>query len=272
MTSNGEQDAKLPIVLIHGLWMTGLSWENWVARYSERGHQVLAPSWPGLDIETAALRRHPEPIARLTVRGILDHYEAIIRGLDRPPIIMGHSFGGAFTQVLVDRGLGAAGVGVASGPVRGVYDLPLSTLRSAASLLRNPFLRHRAVQFEPKQFNYAFTNHMSAAESEVYWQRYVVPGSREVLLTGANANLNPRTPLKVDFQRTDRAPLLFIGGGNDHVVPSSVNKHNAAKYAKSGAVTDFIEYRARTHFTLGQQGWEEVADYALDWAVAHART
>jgi pimeloyl-ACP methyl ester carboxylesterase len=271
MTSNGDQATKLPIVLIHGLWMTGLSWENWAQRYSALGHEVFAPSWPGLDIETAALRRHPDVIAKLSVTGILDHYEALIRSLGRPPIIMGHSFGGAFTQVLVDRGLGAAGVGIASGPVRGVRDLPLSTLRSAFSLLRNPLQRHRAVQFTPKQFNYAFTNHMSLAESEPYWQRYVVPGSREVLLTGANANLNPWTPLKVDFTRSERAPLLFIAGGHDHVVPASVNKHNAAKYANSGAVTDFIEYRARTHFTLGQHGWEEVADYALDWATSHAR-
>ena len=35
-------------------------------------------------------------------------------------------------------------------------------------------------------------------------------------------------------------------------------------------MTALKEFPERTHFTLGQKGWEEVADYALDWALAHA--
>ena len=152
---------------------------------------------------------------------------------------MGHSFGGAFMQVLLDRGLGAAGVGIDAGTVRGVLDLPFSTVRSAWSLLRNPLLRHRAVPLSAKGFNYAFTNHITLEESEPIYRRYCVPGSRNVLFTGANANLNPATVMKVNFGNNDRAPLLFIAGGNDHVVPGSVNRHNAAKYRKSSAVTDW---------------------------------
>jgi len=256
-----------PIVLIHGLWMTPRSWEKWVERYSSRGHKVWAPSWPGMEGEVEQLRSDPSPIARQDIASILDHYEGIIRGLDRPPIIMGHSFGGAFTQVLLSRGLGAAGVGVDAGTVRGVLDLPLSTLRSAWSLLRNPLARHRAVPLTLEQFQYAFTNTLSAEESKPFYDRYYVPGSRNVLLTGSNANLNPRTPLRVDFAKDDRAPLLFIAGGADHVVPASVNKHNAAKYAKSKAITAYKEFPGRTHFTAGMDGWEEVADYALSWAL-----
>jgi pimeloyl-ACP methyl ester carboxylesterase len=44
-------DTPTDIVLIHGLWMTPRSWENWAARYEERGHRVTAPSWPGLEVE-----------------------------------------------------------------------------------------------------------------------------------------------------------------------------------------------------------------------------
>ncbi len=101
------------------------------------------------------------------------------------------------------------------------------------------------------------------------YRRYNVPGSRNVLFTGANANFNPFTPLRVDFKKADRAPLLFIAGGNDHVIPASVNRHNAAKYRHSQSVTRYKEFAGRTHYTLGQDGWEEVADYALDWAADH---
>jgi alpha-beta hydrolase superfamily lysophospholipase len=59
---------------------------------------------------------------------------------------------------------------------------------------------------------------------------------------------------------------LFIGGGKDHTVPAVVSRHNADKYRKSKAIVAYKEFPERSHYTLGQQGWEEVADYALDWA------
>jgi pimeloyl-ACP methyl ester carboxylesterase len=261
---------KPTIVLIHGLWMTPPSWEHWIARFQAQGYDVLAPSWPGMEADIAQLRRDPSPIAAMSVGKILEHYEQVIRGLEHPPIIMGHSFGGAFVQVLLNRGLAAAGVGINAATVRGVRDLPLSTVRSASSLLRNPFLRRKAIELSESGFRYAFGNTLTEQESRAAWERYHVPGSRNVLLEGAFCNVNPRTALKVDFAKADRAPLLFIAGGRDHVVPASVNRSNAAKYAKSGAVTELKEFPGRSHFTVGQAGWEAVADYALNWAVEHA--
>jgi pimeloyl-ACP methyl ester carboxylesterase len=246
--------------------MTSLSWEGWIQRFADRGYEVMAPNWPGLDASVEQLRHDPSPIARLSVEKIIDHYDQVIRGLDQPPIIMGHSFGGAFVQVLISRGLAVAGVAIDSAPVKGVSDLPLSTLRSTWPLLRNPLMRHRAINLTPEQFNYAFTNHLTVEQSEPIYQRYYIPGSRNVLLTGASAALNPSSPLFVDFGNYFRAPLLFIAGGNDHIVPAAVNRHNVAKYRNSSVVTDYREFPGRTHFTLGQDGWEVVADYALDWA------
>ena len=46
---------------------------------------------------------------------------------------MGHSFGGAFTQILLDRGLGAAGVAIDSAPVKGMLALPALDAASPAS-------------------------------------------------------------------------------------------------------------------------------------------
>ncbi|MFL5758950.1 MAG: alpha/beta hydrolase [Thermomicrobiales bacterium] len=258
------------IMLIHGLYLTPRSWDGWIDRFQQKGFQVLAPAWPGLEGEVEQLKADPSPIARQNVTEILDHYENIIRGLDSPPIVMGHSFGGAFTQLLVDRGLGSAAVAIESAAVRGVRDLPLSTLKSGLPLLRNPFLRHRAIMLTPEQFNYGFTNTFPAAEAAKVYERYAIPGSRNVLLEGAFCNFNLKTALRVDFTKNDRAPLLFIAGGEDHVIPLPVNKHNAEKYSTSTAVTDYKEYPGRAHFTMKQEGWEEIADYALDWATQHA--
>src|SRR4051794_37292256 len=127
MTEGRAPGSPDTIVLIHALWMTARCWEHWVPRYRERGFEVIATSWPGLGA-VEDLRRDPSPVARLSIGAIVEHYAAIIRDLPAPPIIMGHSFGGLFTQLLLDRGLGAAGVAIAPAPVRGVWLLPLSTL------------------------------------------------------------------------------------------------------------------------------------------------
>jgi pimeloyl-ACP methyl ester carboxylesterase len=257
------------VVLIHGLWMTPRSWEHWKERYESRGHEVIAPPWPGLEVEVEALRSDPAPLSRLDFRRVADNYEAIVRGLERPPILMGHSIGGALTQVLIDRGCGAAAVGIAPATVKGVYDLPLSTIRASRSVLGNPFSRGKATPIDRKQFHYNFANTLSRAESDVLWERYAVPAANRVLLDIATANFNRSAPTTVDFQKSDRAPYLAIGFDEDHVVPAKAVRHNTEKY-QTGTVA-FTRFPGRPHFP-GAPGWEEVADYALEWATEHARS
>jgi pimeloyl-ACP methyl ester carboxylesterase len=258
------------IVLIHGLWMTPLSWEHWIDRYEACGFRVLAPAWPGMDGDIDEVRRDPSGIERLGIQEIVDCYDAIIRELDRPPIIMGHSFGGAFTQILLDRGLGVAGVAIGSAAVKGVLTLPWSTLKSAFPVLKSPANNHRAVALSLEEFRYAFTNTLSEEESQAAYERYAVPGPGRVLFQAALANFNPRATTSIDFHNDDRAPLLFIAGGKDHVSPAALNESNAKRYRKSKAVTVYEEFPLRSHFTLGEEGWEQVADYALTWAVENA--
>ena len=260
------------IVLIHGLWMTPLSWEKWIDRYQNAGYEVLAPAWPGMDGDIDALRADPSAIEHLGIEEIVDHYDAIVRGLPSPPIIMGHSFGGAFAEVLLDRGLGAAGVGIDAAAVKGITKLPFAQLKSAFPVLKNPANNHRAVALTSSEFHYAFTNTMSDEESQAAFDRYAVPGPGRVLFQGAFANFNPRAATHVDFHNDDRAPLLLIAGEDDHTVPAVVDRSAAKHYRKSSAITEYKQFPGRAHFIIGQDGWEEVADYALDWAAGHARS
>lgn len=254
------------IVLIPGLWMTSLSWEHWVERYRARGHQVIARSWPGLEGDPEAIRRDPSAMVHVGVSEVVDHYQAIIRELDRPPIIMGHSFGGLVTQVLLDRGMGSAGVAIAPAPVKGVVRLPWSTLRSSFPALKNPANNRRAVALTPEEFHYAFTNTLDDEASKVVYERYAVPGPGRVLFQAALANLWPKAPTRVSFRNDTRAPLLLIAGEEDHIAPPSLVRANARLQHRSRAVTAFKVFPGRSHYILGQEGWEQVADFALDWA------
>ena len=254
------------IVLIHGLWLTGKSWEHWVDRYESRGFRVLAPSWPGMDVGIDDLRSDTSAIDDLGLVEVADHYEKIIRDLDRPPIIMGHSFGGAITQILLDRGVGSVGVAIDSAPIKGVLALPVSSLRSGFPALKKPANHHRAVTLTPEEFHYAFTNTMTDEESRALYDQYAVPGPGRVLFQAAFANFNPHAATKVHFHNDERAPLLIIAGGEDHVSPPVINKSEARHQEKSKALTAFKEFPGRPHFLIGADGWEEIADFALDWA------
>jgi pimeloyl-ACP methyl ester carboxylesterase len=271
MTTNGRGSNKPTIILIHGLWLTPRSWEHWIDRYQKLGYNVMAPSWPGLEGEVEALRRDPTPLKGLKLSSVIDHYVKIITKLPRPPILMGHSFGGLIVQVLLDRGLGAAGVGIDAAATAGVLNLPLSQLRSSFPILGNPFSLNKAVALTPDQFNYAFTNELDPVASKKVYDRYAIPGAAHILWEAAFSTVNPNAASRVNYANNARAPLLFIAGGQDHTVPASVNRANVRKYINStNAVTDYREFPNRTHHTVGQAGWEEVADFALQWASQHA--
>src|SRR3989442_3469433 len=270
MSTSASDQPKAEIVLIHGMWMTPLSWEHWVSHYIDRGHRVIAPAWPGLDKEPEELRRDPSPLRGLSIRDIVDHYDKIIRGLDRPPIIIGHSFGGLFTQLLLDRGLGAAGVTLGTAAPKGVLRLPLSTLRAAWPALGNPANLKKETPLTPKQFHWCFTNALTKEESDGVYQRYYIPGSARPFFQAGSANFNPNAATKVDYKNPARAPLLLATGTEDRICPPSVNKSNFKQQQQAPSATDHKEFPGRSHFP-GQNGWEEVADYLLNWATEHPR-
>lgn len=270
MGTGARSTMKPAIVLIHGLWLTPRSWAGWVKRYEQAGYKVLAPAWPGMEGEVAAIRQNPAALKGLRLQTIVDHYDRIIRKLDAPPILIGHSFGGLIVQLLIDRGIGAAGVAIDSAQSAGVAVLPFSTVRATISVLGNPFTFNQVVSLSPSQFNYAFTNELGPAESKKVYDEQAVPGPARILWDGALSLVNPKAQSKVNYRNGHRAPLLFIAGGKDHLVPPAINKANVRKYAKSPAITAYREFPGRTHNTVSQAGWEQVADFALSWALENS--
>jgi pimeloyl-ACP methyl ester carboxylesterase len=256
------------IVLIHGMWMTPRCWERWVPHYEAFGYRVMAPAWPGLEGEVEAIRADPSVLGRLRMEHIVAYFEGLIRALPSRPIIIGHSFGGAVTQILLDRGLGAAGVVIDSFGVKGVYALPFSTLKSLASILIRPTLAHRPLPLTREQFRYAMANVLSKEEGDAAYDRFYIPGAGPAGFQGVLANFVRHTPLRVNFENRNRAPLLFVAGEKDNLLPPAIQRENERRY--KGTITELFEYPGRCHLTMTQSGWERVADEALAWAERHA--
>ena len=274
--ANGNTDtntgAVTTVVLIHGLWMTPLAWEHWVERYEARGITVLTPGYPGIGKGEAglrALRENPDVLAGIGVREVMDHLTEIVGALETPPIIMGHSFGGTFAQLLVGNGLGSAGVSLDGAGVKGVKALPLSELRSTFPVLKNPTNSKRSVPLTPEQFHYAFTNTLTEEASQEAYDRYAAPTPGRILFQGGLANFTHDAATTYDFSNSDRAPLLFVSGSSDHILPPVVQQENYEKNVKhSTTITAHKVFDGRDHYTCGEPGWEAVADFALDWALS----
>jgi pimeloyl-ACP methyl ester carboxylesterase len=257
------------IVLVHGFWVTPRSWEHWIERYEGKGVRVIAPAYPGFEVEVEALNADPTPIERVTVPAIMERLEAIVGELESPPIIIGHSAGGVFTQILLDHGFGAAGVAVNSAPTEGVKRIPLSQVRASFPVLKNPANRHKAVGLTFKQWSYTFTNGLPEDEARRLYERYHIPASGEVFWGSALANIHPgKDDTWVNYDNEERAPLLFISGSADHLMPPSIQRSNA-KHWNDNVITEVKQFEG-PHLLPAAPGWEQVADYALDWALEHA--
>ena len=252
------------IVFIHGNFVTKRCWDPWVARFQARGHECVAIAYPGRNKSVPELREDPnDPVLRtLTIQQVIDHHVKEIRSLGEKPIIIGHSFGGLLTQLMVQRDLAAAAVAIDSVPPPGVITLKWSFLRSLWPVV-NPLIPASRPYLMPfKHFQYSFVNDLPLDEQKKAWDLDVVPEGRLLGRGGLSS------AAKVDFSKP-HAPLLLIAGEKDHIMPASLNHSNYLRYRKSPSTTDFRQFAGKAHYSIigGPSGWEEVADYALEWAV-----
>jgi pimeloyl-ACP methyl ester carboxylesterase len=254
---------KTPVVFIHGLWLLPSSWDNWAGVFEEAGYAALTPDWPDDPETVEEARANPEVFAGKTLGQIADHTAEVIGKLERKPAVMGHSTGGLLCQMIADRGLSAATVAIDPGPFRGVLPLPLSALKSASPVLRNPLNRGKAVTLTLDQFKYGWANALSDEEALRLYETHHVAAPGAALMQMANANLNPRTEARLDPKNPARGPLLIIDGEKDHTVPWAIANASYKRQSKNEAVTEIAKIPNRGHSLTIDSGWREVCDTAL---------
>jgi pimeloyl-ACP methyl ester carboxylesterase len=265
MEASQAPNGQIPLILIHGAWLSARSWENYAEYFRKRGFAVSAPEWPRKHGGVEELRETAEASAGLGVQEIVDHYEALIREFDQPPVLIGHSYGGLFVELLLDRGLGRAGVAMSPAPPKGILALPFSTLKAGAPALAHPSKWHGVVNLTPEEFTYAFANTFSEEEAAAAYARYAVPETGQIFYEAGFANFHLHPPTEVHFKNEDRAPLLIVGATEDHTVPASLAKAAFNRYERSSAKTDYLEFEGRPHLHMVASDWEEVAAGIDSW-------
>ena len=264
-----NDDGRVPVVFVHGLWLLPSSWDRWAKLFEENGYTALTPGWPDDPETVAEAKAHPEVFANKSVGEVADHFEEVIVGLKKKPAIIGHSFGGLLTQILAGRGRAAVSVAIDPAPFRGVLPLPISSLRAASPVLRNPLNVNRAVPLTYEQFRYSFANAVSEDEAKQLYETFAVPTPGEPLFQAAAANLNPWTDAKVDTKNPKRGPLLIMDGEKDHTVPWAIANASYKRQARNKGVTEIVKIPNRGHALTIDNGWREVADMTLAFVRKH---
>ena len=252
-----------PVVFVHGLWLLPSSWDRWAAVFEEAGYTALTPGWPDDPQTVEEANAHPEVIAGKSIGQVADHFEEIVRGLERKPAVIGHSFGGLLTQILAGRGCAAVSVAIDPAPFRGVLPLPITSLKSGFPVLHNPANRSRAVPLTYDQFRFGFANAVDEDEAKELYEAFAVPAAGKPLFQAATANLNPWTEAKVDSKNPERGPLLIVSGEKDNTIPWAIANASYKRRQRNAGVTEIVEIAGRGHALTIDSGWREVADTAL---------
>jgi pimeloyl-ACP methyl ester carboxylesterase len=253
---------KNTIVFIHGMFQNPKSWDKWIAFFNEKGYNCIAPAWPLHEGDPAQLRENPPAgLGDLHLQTIVDEIEKIVRAQAEPPILIGHSVGGLIVQLLVAKGIAEIGVPIDSVAPNAMLAFDWGFMKNSA-LIANPFKGNEPFLMDLESFHGSFCNTMTIEETEAAYNQFATHDSRNVLrdCMGEAGQIDLDLP---------HAPLLFIGGEADEIIPASLNQKNAEAYTDEVSITDFKGFPNRAHYICGQPGWEEVAGYVADWLQAH---
>jgi len=246
------------IVLIHGNFVNNITWTEWKQYYEQKGYKVYTPVNPGHEGTPSELRKNVHP--DLTKTGFIDvvnNIATLIDSLPEKPLIIGHSMAGMAVLKLVELGKAAAGVSIDGAPPKNVFP-PFQTLKTVLPAF-GFFSFTKYFMGSRKWYDYAFFNTIPDAEKVTAFEKYAVPESYKVsrqLVLNAYSN--------IDFKKP-HVPVLLIGGGNDHIFPPGLTKTIAGKYKDPNSKVDLKIFEGKSHFICGEKGWENVADYILEW-------
>jgi pimeloyl-ACP methyl ester carboxylesterase len=245
---------KTPIFMQHGMWHGAWCWQRWQELFAEWGWESHAISLPGHAGSPAQ-----RPVWFCTLDYYLKFLKAEIERLERLPVLMGHSMGGALTQwyfKYVSDELPAAVLvapweshSVLGGYPGWVKRDPLGVILATLTLSANPFIRtpQRAAKmlisedatYTPEEFH-------ARLSSESLW-----------------VMLQHNPPFWFPPKQV-RTPLLWLAGEMDATISLEAERRSAAYYQ-----ADFHPVPGSAHNLMMEHSHQATAETIHHWLREH---
>lgn len=244
--------------MIHGMMGGGWYWENYRGYFEDRGYKCLTPD----------LRYHGKgpwggPNPRLGTTSLLDYaedLEKIIRELDEPPVLMGHSMGGLLAQMLGSRGLAKALVLLTPASPSGILALSYSVIKGFSGYLFSWGFWKKPFRASYGSVAYSILHLVPPRDRRMVFESLCYESGRAAFETGLWL-FDGKGVSRVN-EKDIRCPVLVIAGSQDRITPTKFVKKVAEKYKE---VATYKEFPGHAHWVVGEPGWEEIASYVHGW-------
>lgn len=220
----------------------------------------MAPAWPYKDASPEELRnRYPDDaIASNRLADLTDYFADIVEELTDKPTLIGHSTGGLIVQLLLQRGLGSAGVAIHSFPPHGVNTIKFSFLKIWWETMGFFTSTGKTYMISFRKWKYAAANGMNCEQQKELYYKYAIPESKKIIRDVFKCKI------KINFKNS-HAPLLLTSGNQDRIIPASLNYKNYKKYQPGHSVTTYKDFEGHNYLVFDQPAWKVEADFILNW-------
>ncbi|OYU16045.1 MAG: hypothetical protein CFE37_03135 [Alphaproteobacteria bacterium PA4] len=240
------------------MWSTPATFTRLRARLEADGHATYAPALPWHDRD-ASLPPPPE-LGLVTVEDYAQFLATEIARLPAPPVIIGHSMGGALAQIVAARVPHAGLVLLSTAPTAATPALGLSPLRTLGGVITRWGWWEQPTLLTEAGARWGIYNGVpdAVATPEI---AALVWDSGRVLAEMTLPHLSKTGATKVDFNRLDR-PALVIVGSEDRVTLASVSRATARKL--TGPI-DYHELPGVGHWLFWGETETRVGDWIAGW-------
>jgi pimeloyl-ACP methyl ester carboxylesterase len=242
------------ICFVQGDWLAQTIWENFERHFKACGYTCSLLSPP----DQSVLGWYNILNGKDVLTRLVDFYALQIADLPSPPILIGHALGGMVVQLLLDRGIGLAGVAIAARPPKGFFP-NLGSLLHIVTAKSEQLHGICFVQMTPEQFLRHVAHPVSPHTIELPYNKILSKIPRKLMMA---ISLGMGSRLLFNLER---GPLLLISGGEDRLVTSAVVLANYYHQRQSLAATDYISFPGYGHLLMMHPGWEQVADQIIEW-------
>lgn len=247
------QARPVPLLFVHGAWHGAWCWEHFQSYFAAQGYASYAMN----------LRGHGGSEGRERLRGTTaEEYvrdiSAVVRGFDRPPVLIGHSMGGYLLQKYLEQHAAPAAVLLATMPARGAIRIFNRMLRQRPwRTLRMHLTMRPYVQIETPEL--ARLNLFSPDLPDDHVERYHARLQCESYRIGWDMSLlNVPRPT-----RLRKTPMLFLGATRDMLIRPSEVASTASLYGETAEFFDMA------HDMMLDVQWQSVARRIAGWLQAH---